>query len=165
MLNQPQLFTYHKSRCQTHEFELLGDITVPSYSDQLEMFKYHCCRNRKRGLNVLIMTSWRWPDYEDCISASLLVFSNRENKPQKTTLGAILTFSPCRAGTESRRLWKLSFMWSLRLRSSALWCARLSACNNKSHRAFRLAAQRQWDGTRPIGSAQLPTAAIPKQSE
>lgn len=31
-----------------------------------------------------------------------------------------LTFSPWREGTESRRLWKLSLMWSLRLRSSAL---------------------------------------------
>lgn len=39
-----------------------------------------------------------------------------------------LTFSPCNAGTESRKPWKLSLMWSLRLRSSALWCARLSAC-------------------------------------
>lgn len=31
-----------------------------------------------------------------------------------------LTFSPCNEGTESRKLWKLSLMWSLRLRSSAL---------------------------------------------
>lgn len=38
------------------------------------------------------------------------------------------TFSPCNEGTESRKPWKLSLMWSLRLRSSALWCARLSAC-------------------------------------
>lgn len=52
---------------------------------------------------------------------------------------ALPTFSPCREGTESRRLWKLSLMWSLRLRSSALWCARLSACNEKSHTAFRAA--------------------------
>lgn len=31
-----------------------------------------------------------------------------------------LTFSPWSEGTESRRLWKLSLMWSLRLRSNAL---------------------------------------------
>lgn len=37
----------------------------------------------------------------------------------RTTLHK-LTFSPWREGTESRRLWKLSLMWSLRLRSSAL---------------------------------------------
>lgn len=43
----------------------------------------------------------------------------------------LLTFSPCKAGTESRKPWKLSLMWSLRLRSSALWCARLSACKDK----------------------------------
>lgn len=46
-------------------------------------------------------------------------------------LSFILTFSPCKAGTESRKPWKLSLMWSLRLRSSALWCARLSACKVK----------------------------------
>lgn len=43
----------------------------------------------------------------------------------------LLTFSPCNEGTESRKLWKLSLMWSLRLRSSALWCARLSACQRR----------------------------------
>lgn len=46
-----------------------------------------------------------------------------------------LTFSPCREGTESRRLWKLSLMWSRRLRSSALWWARLSACEGWGARA------------------------------
>lgn len=50
------------------------------------------------------------------------------------------TFSPCSDGTESRRLWKLSLMWSLRLRSSALWCARLSACNNNRTRLQRVHA-------------------------
>lgn len=45
-----------------------------------------------------------------------------------------LTFSPWRDGTESRRLWKLSLMWSLRLRSSALWCALLSACKKRTQR-------------------------------
>lgn len=46
-------------------------------------------------------------------------------------ISVILTFSPCKAGTESLKPWKLSLMWSLRLRSSALWCARLSACEEK----------------------------------
>jgi hypothetical protein len=32
-----------------------------------------------------------------------------------------------RAGTESRKLLKLSFMWSRRFLSNALWCARFSA--------------------------------------
>lgn len=40
----------------------------------------------------------------------------------------MLTFSPWSDGTESRRLEKLSLMWSLRFLSSALWWARLSAC-------------------------------------
>lgn len=39
----------------------------------------------------------------------------------------LLTFSPLRVGTASRKLVKLSFMWSLLRRSSALWCARFSA--------------------------------------
>lgn len=51
-------------------------------------------------------------------------------------------------------------MWSLRLRSSALWCARLSACNNKSHRAFSLAAQPQRDGGCPIASVQPAQTAL-----
>lgn len=37
------------------------------------------------------------------------------------------TFSPWRDGTASRKLVKLSLMWSLRFRSRALWCARFSA--------------------------------------
>lgn len=101
---------------------------------------------------------------------SRLYQSLRENKRNLNqhhsgrALGAVLTFSPCRAGTESRRLWKLSLMWSLRLRSSALWCARLSACNNKSHRAFSLAAQqRRWDGACPSVSAQ--SALLPLQDK
>jgi hypothetical protein len=40
----------------------------------------------------------------------------------------LTTFSPCNAGTDSRRLVKLSLMWSLRFLSNALWCARFSAC-------------------------------------
>lgn len=39
----------------------------------------------------------------------------------------LTTFSPCSDGTESRNEVKLSFMWSLRFRSNALWCARFSA--------------------------------------
>lgn len=50
-----------------------------------------------------------------------------------TQLKHSLTFSPCNAGTESRKPWKLSLMWSLRLRSSALWCARLSACKRQAN--------------------------------
>ena len=50
---------------------------------------------------------------------------------------SLLTFSPCKAGTESRKLWKLSLMWSRRLRSRALWCARLSAC--KTGAVFKIA--------------------------
>lgn len=38
-----------------------------------------------------------------------------------------LTFSPLSVGTASRKLVKLSLMWSLLRRSSALWCARFSA--------------------------------------
>lgn len=38
-----------------------------------------------------------------------------------------LTFSPFSVGTASRKLVKLSLMWSLLRRSSALWCARFSA--------------------------------------
>lgn len=61
------------SHSTSHEFELLGDITVPRYLDQLEMFKYHCCQNRKRGLNFLIRTSW-------------LIFSNQDKQtPGKKT--------------------------------------------------------------------------------
>lgn len=87
------------SDSSSHKVELLGDITVPSYLYQLEMFKYHCCQNRKRGLNFLIMTSWRWPNYVDCISLDLLIFSNQENKqkPNKKTEAhpAVQWTKPC----------------------------------------------------------------------
>lgn len=86
---------------------------------------------------------------------------------------ALPTFSPCRAGTESRRLWKLSLMWSLRLRSSALWCARLSACNEKSHKAFSLAAEQCVQRTagvqpsliRPTQPALLPSPTPPVRQQ
>ena len=70
---------------------------------------------------------------------------------------SLLTFSPCKAGTESRKLWKLSLMWSRRLRSRALWCARLSACktgtvfkiaNWKYHRVPRVFRQDEEDTPR-----------------
>lgn len=35
-------------------------------------------------------------------------------------------------------------MWSLRLRSSALWCARLSACNEKSHTGLQPGSTAAW---------------------
>lgn len=39
----------------------------------------------------------------------------------------LATFSPCKAGTTSLRLEKLSLIWSLRFLSNALWWARFSA--------------------------------------
>ena len=41
------------------------------------------------------------------------------------------TFSPWMPGMASRKLLKLSFMWSLLFRSKALWCALLSNCRWK----------------------------------
>lgn len=105
--------------------------------------------------NVLIITSWRWSKYLNCLIAANLqspticsfpshcnhfadahsIQNKNKNRMKQFSflrVWMLPTFSPCRAGTESRRLWKLSLMWSLRLRSSALWCARLSACNEKS---------------------------------
>lgn len=49
----------------------------------------------------------------------------------------LTTFSPCKDGTASRRAVKLSFMWSRRLRSSALWCARFSACKYSKHKNWK----------------------------
>ena len=43
------------------------------------------------------------------------------------------TFSPWMPGMASRKLLKLSFMWSLLFRSKALWCALLSNCRLKIH--------------------------------
>ena len=43
------------------------------------------------------------------------------------------TFSPWMPGMASRKLLKLSFMWSLLFRSKALWCALLSNCRWKIH--------------------------------
>lgn len=48
----------------------------------------------------------------------------------------LTTFSPCSDGTDSRSDVKLSFMWSLRFRSNALWCARFSAWKLPRRREF-----------------------------
>lgn len=78
------------SHSTSHEFELLGGITVPRYLDQLEMFKYHCCQNRKRGLNFLIMTSW-------------LIFSNqdKQNQRKKTETHPAFRRTKPRPGSET----------------------------------------------------------------
>lgn len=63
----------------------------------------------------------------DCVSLQKGCSSPFQAADGPTGFVNKLTFSPWSDGTESRKLWKLSLMWSLRFRSSALWWARLSA--------------------------------------
>lgn len=77
-----------------------------------------------------------------------------------------LTFSPCREGTESRRLWKLSLMWSRRLRSRALWWARLSACRGGHMHPHTHTHTHTYRGGRGgHGAFGFPTAQLPAAAE
>lgn len=115
------IWTSSQSDYFTHQLE---DMQIMS------CFKYHCSKHLNIRANLKAST-WKKTGSKmasvrpmcmcKCVYVCVCLYAHRP----------LPTFSPCREGTESRRLWKLSLMWSLRLRSSALWCARLSACNDK----------------------------------
>lgn len=75
---------------------------------------------------------WRFKSSISCWCEEFLRRMNCMYSAAFFSICALLTtFSLCSAGTESLRLEKLSLMWSLRLRSNALWCARFSAYKYK----------------------------------
>lgn len=105
-------------------FKFLDGLGIKSNLTFIQTF---CCQ-RQYLLCDSKRLFWR---FKSSISCWWEVFLRRINciySAAFLSICALLaTFSPCNAGTESLRLEKLSLMWSLLLRSNALWCARFSA--------------------------------------
>ena len=112
------LIKKHKKTYSTN-----GGRTLVSLRKNIEKNTRHCSTSNRIPQAVRLESKYQTFKY--ILSICLTVWQLAVQQKQ--------TFSPWMPGMASRKLLKLSFMWSLLFRSNALWCALLSNCRWKIH--------------------------------